>query len=1000
MDPITIPATVLNKKQVRVCSWNIRRGLILREQEIINLIKQNSINILFLVETDTNEVNVDTDYTIQGFKTIIQNKKDSQTPTRIICLVDEKLSNETTIRMDLTDENFPSLWIELDNNTGANTICGGFYREWAPLGGIRNIDAQIEAIEIFTDQIERAAAEKKQLIILGDANLCSERWNAANYTHKRIAGEIQETLIQCGLTQVPLGPTYLADRLDENGMEIQSAIDHAYVSQSMMSRTNIQKLDNSATDHLPILASFILKNQTQILKTKSSGSIYKRSMKDFNKTRWIDCLRSRNWNNVSTLTHTNEKTEEFTKEINAALDECAPMKRFKTRENFRPGLSEETKKIMAQRDQTRKSIKEAKISEKPGLKARYRNLRNRAVFQMRADTLKRNAERISEAKNEGETWKVINEIIKPKSTVTITISTPEGELTDEREIATAFNEYFVDKISKLKENIDHSIVENPLRRIEEKLKNKNLQFSLKQVSVKTVTKVMKAMSKKKSKGNDGISQECLLLGTEVLAGPLTKIINTSIETGHFPDQWKEAIVVPILKKGNPKELKNYRPVSCLPAASKVLEKVVCDQLTRYVEVQRLLPDNQHGFRAHRSTMTALSSMQKDWIQNTEDGLMTGILVWDLSAAFDTLDIDLFLLKLKLYGADHITLRWFRSFLTDRTQRVRIGSTTSDSLKLVSGVPQGGILSPIVFTLYTADMELWLRRSRLSNFADDTTTDISAKTKEEIINHLTTDAMNVLSFMATNGLVANQTKTEFLLLNEKNKTEEPVTEILVGQSLVQRTYSTKLLGVMIDENQDWLTQLKGVTSSLNQRLYIIRRIQNHLPQEKLLCVVHSLWMSRLRYGLQLYAKVALNEDDRKSQILRSLQHTQNRMLRGINGSRVKDKISVKSLLEKYGLLSVNQVAAQIKLIEVWKSINVQGHPLKMNPYSEHNSDLRQALRERPNRVYNDTAKFVVSQNSFHVDAAKIWNRAPKAVTAAKTINELKKATMTFVKTLPI
>ena len=221
-----------------------------------------------------------------------------------------------------------------------------------------------------------------------------------------------------------------------------------------------------------------------------------------------------------------------------------------------------------------------------------------------------------------------------------------------------------------------------------------------------------------------------------------------------------------------------------------------------------------------------------------------------------------------------------------------------------------------------------------------------------------------------------------------------------QSLVQGTYSTKLLGVMIDENQDWLTQLKGVTSSLNQRLYIIRRIQNHLPQEKLLCVVHSLWMSRLRYGLQLFAKVALNEDDRKSQILRSLQHTQNRMLRGINGSRVKDKISVKSLLEKYGLLSVNQVAAQIKLIEVWKSINVQGHPLKMNPYSEHNSDLRQALRERPNRVYNDTAKFVVSQNSFHVDAAKIWNRAPKAVTAAKTINELKKATMTFVKTLPI
>jgi hypothetical protein len=132
---VQIPSTGLNKKQIKVCSWNIRRGLIIREQEITNLIKQNVINILFLVETDTSDVNVDSDYKIQGFKTIIQNKKDSQTPTRIICLVDEKLSNDVTIRMDLTDENFPSLWIELENNAGTNTICGGFYRKWAPLGG-------------------------------------------------------------------------------------------------------------------------------------------------------------------------------------------------------------------------------------------------------------------------------------------------------------------------------------------------------------------------------------------------------------------------------------------------------------------------------------------------------------------------------------------------------------------------------------------------------------------------------------------------------------------------------------------------------------------------------------------------------------------------------------------------------------------------------------------------------------------------------------------------
>ena len=96
----------------------------------------------------------------------------------------------------------------------------------------------------------------------------------------------------------------------------------------------------------------------------------------------------------------------------------------------------------------------------------------------------------------------------------------------------------------------------------------------------------------------------------------------------------------------------------LPAASKVLEKIACDQLTKFVETHGLLPNNQHGFRTGRSTMSALSSMQKEWIRNTENGLMTGILVWDLSSAFNTLDVRLFLSKLELYGADNLTIRWF------------------------------------------------------------------------------------------------------------------------------------------------------------------------------------------------------------------------------------------------------------------------------------------------------------------------------------------------------
>ena len=206
----------------------------------------------------------------------------------------------------------------------------------------------------------------------------------------------------------------------------------------------------------------------------------------------------------------------------------------------------------------------------------------------------------------------------------------------------------------------------------------------------------------------------LLLGRNVLASPLTAIINKSILTGTVPAAWKETVVTPILKKANPNDKANYRPVSCLITASKVLEKVVCTQLTEFIEKNKLLPNSQHGFRQQRSTMTAHAHMQKDWIVHKEEGQKTGILIWDLSAAFDTLDIDLLCKKLSIYCFTDHTVSWFRSFLTSRTQRVKIGKTLSDLVELNSGVPQGGILSPIIFTLYTADLELWCKFSKIFN----------------------------------------------------------------------------------------------------------------------------------------------------------------------------------------------------------------------------------------------------------------------------------------------
>ena len=159
------------------------------------------------------------------------------------------------------------------------------------------------------------------------------------------------------------------------------------------------------------------------------------------------------------------------------------------------------------------------------------------------------------------------------------------------------------------------------------------------------------------------------------------------------------------------------------------------------------------------------------------------------------------------------------------------------------------------------------------------------------------------------------------------------------------------------------------------------------------------MSKLRYGLQLCSEVRLTNEDKKSFIMKELQLTQNRMLRSINNSKIKDKISIESMLDKFNLPSVNQLAATIKLQEVWKSINVPGCPIKLEPYKK-NVYNQHELRTSENRIFKDTARLKMSNSSFNINAAKVWNAAPQEIKNASSMAEAKRCISKYAKSLPI
>ena len=211
----------------------------------------------------------------------------------------------------------------------------------------------------------------------------------------------------------------------------------------------------------------------------------------------------------------------------------------------------------------------------------------------------------------------------------------------------------------------------------------------------------------------------------------------------------------------------------------------------------------------------------------------------------------------------------------------------------------------------------------------------------------------------------------------------------------------LLGITFQDNLSWKSQIYGkggVLSSLNSRLYIIRRLKSHLSMKSVLKMVDGIFVSKVRYGLQLMGKVRIMDQDPENGDLNAIQMIMNKLLRSINGTKIKDMVSTKKLLSKFGLLSVNQLNAQIKLLEVWKALNVEDYPLviKQQESNQTGMETRAAKNKRPVEIGKNNQ----TKNTCVSDAVRVWNLAPEKVKGKETLFSAKRAIKDYVKSLPV
>ena len=309
---------------------------------------------------------------------------------------------------------------------------------------------------------------------------------------------------------------------------------------------------------------------------------------------------------------------------------------------------------------------------------------------------------------------------------------------------------------------------NPLLSCEHHLNPKHSSFKFSSILVQDVREAVNKVKTSKGFGIDGISSYFLKLLLSFIEHSLVLMLNKFLGTASFPDSWKSARVTPIFKDGKKDEKSNYRPISILPVVSKLFERMVFNQLFRYLNSNSVLYKSQSDFRQFFSTTSFLLVNVNDWCKRIDTGHHIGSVFIDLKRAFETVDQSILCEKLIHYGIQHREIKWLRSYLSNRKQLCVVGGVNSEVNYVKVGVPQGSCLGPLLFLVYVNDLPCSVKNSNVSMYADDTRISYKSNTLTQLNEAMNDDLISLEYWLKGNKISLNVTKTHTMLICSKYK----------------------------------------------------------------------------------------------------------------------------------------------------------------------------------------------------------------------------------------
>ena len=865
-------------------------------------------------------------------------------PKRGVALFINNSYNARSVDILNSNKYQEGIWCSFNSKENLKILIGCLYR--SPNSDNSNNQLLNELLK------SNEISKYNKVCIMGDFNYPKLKWDGTDLFNQEEDQENKENIfVEClrdaFLIQNVQKPTRNRENQRANILDLILTSDDDLI-------TEIEHMDPlGKSDHQVLMFNMIINLDDDVTSYR-----HKLNLSKGNYSNMREEFRNLNWDHLLEL-NINEMWTCFSDRLKESMYRNIPEIKIPSKRKHQPTWM--SKKALRRIKKKHKLFKRFLNSNSGIAYRKYVSMRNKCKKEIKK-AKKRHERKIGEeSKNNPKLfWKYVQEQNKTKQGISA-LKDENGNLkTTDKDKADILNNYFASVYTT-----DGTDIPN----LEESSKSNGISISDLKTTPSEIEKRLTNLDPSKAQGPDNIPPKILKELSHEISLPLSHIFNKSLESGKIPDEWKTAVVTAIHKKGSKNEAGNYRPVSLTCILCKVLESIIRDAIVGHFNENKLYAECQHGFRNKRSCISQLLEVIED-LTVYFDGESVDIVYLDFRKAFDTVPHQRLLVKLKSYGITGQLYKWVEDFLVGRSQKVKVGNTISNRSEVTSGIPQGSILGPILFTIFINDLPEGLKNI-CKIFADDTKVYGSSKESKSIQE----DIDKLQEWSLKWNLYFNVEKCKVMHIGKNNPETKYTMKKGENSSDIATCEEEKDLGVTFDRNLNFNKHIELAIGKANKMLGLIKRTFSYLTKDIFLKLYKSLVRPHLEYGNIIWNRLL-----KKHSI--SIEKVQRRATKILKQCK---HLTYQERLEYLDLHSLKGRRLRGDLIETYKMFNgfTDTDPFKF--FEKSKTDI---TRNSENKVFIKDWRIKKIKNVYSYRVAPYWNALTSDIKNAQTTNHFK------------